>query len=181
MARGVQRLDFAHGRSLHRLANPGSPFGGATDLKLALWTTYKFSGGEVNGWKAGGGSILQSKMYREDASHTLPASHVFEARLGYAWKECTVGLNIENVFDARWFIASPAVRLEPAGDAPPRAGNPFLRMVTGPCLNRAQCGPDSRRVSASKIPARRILCWNSVTRDRERFRVQWSCGRRVRC
>lgn len=97
------------------LANPGSPLGGATDLKLALWTTYKFSGREVNGWEAGGGWIYQSKMHGEDASYTLPASHVFEARLGYAWKKCKVGLNIENVFDARWFIDAPAVRLSLPG------------------------------------------------------------------
>lgn len=93
------------------LANPGSPLGGATDLKLALWTTYKLWAAGRQGWEVGGGWIFQSKMHGEDATYTLPPSHVFEARLGYAWKKYRAALNVENVFNARWFIDAPAERL----------------------------------------------------------------------
>lgn len=97
------------------LAHPGSALGGATDLKLALWTTYKADRSDRGGWEVGGGWIYQSKMHGEDATYTLPASHVFEARVGYAWKKTKIALNVENVFDARWFVDAPAERLSLPG------------------------------------------------------------------
>jgi iron complex outermembrane receptor protein len=106
------------------LANPGSDMGGATDLKLALWSTYRLSPNEARGWEIGGGWIFQSKMHGEDALYVLPASHVFEARLAYAWKRCKVALNVENVFDERWFIDAPTDRLALPG-TPRRARMTF--------------------------------------------------------
>ena len=93
------------------LLHPGSPLGGAMDLKLALWNTYHFGRAEHRGWEVGGGWIFQSKMHGEDATYTLPASHIFEARAGYAWKRAKVALNVENVFDSRWFVDAPADKL----------------------------------------------------------------------
>ncbi|MEN9632770.1 MAG: hypothetical protein RL077_1174 [Verrucomicrobiota bacterium] len=93
------------------LVHPGSPLGGATDLKLALWNIYHFGRAEHRGWEVGGGWIFQSKMHGEDATYTLPASHIFEARMGYAWKRAKVALNVENVFDSRWFVDAPADKL----------------------------------------------------------------------
>lgn len=93
------------------LANPGSPMGGATDLKLALWSTYRFAARETGGWEVGGGWIHQSKMHGEDATYVLPSSHVFEARVAYGGRHWKVALNCENVFDARWFVDAPADKL----------------------------------------------------------------------
>lgn len=92
------------------LNHPGSALGGATDLKVALWTTYRLTR-FAPGWEIGGGWIYQSKMHGEDAEYTLPASNVFEARLAYARPRWKLALNVQNLTNERWFTDAPSFKL----------------------------------------------------------------------
>jgi iron complex outermembrane receptor protein/outer membrane receptor for ferric coprogen and ferric-rhodotorulic acid len=73
---------------------------------LRLWANYRLPG-SLNRLSVGAGTQSQSHTLASDRSFTLPGFTVWNARVAYkASSELTVALNVNNLFDKKYYIPS---------------------------------------------------------------------------
>lgn len=73
---------------------------------LRMWADYKLPG-SWNQLSLGGGGTTQSHTLSQDRDFTLPGFTIWNARVAYQWSpQVSLALNVNNVFDKRYYIPS---------------------------------------------------------------------------
>lgn len=92
---------------------------------LRVWSSYRLPGAGRQ-WSVGGGVTAQSHTVGDDRSFTIPGFAVWNARVAWqATPEVSVALNLNNVFDKRYYI--PGYNYTDGGN---EYGNPRNVMLT---------------------------------------------------
>lgn len=92
---------------------------------LRVWSSYRLPGAGQQ-WSVGGGTTLQSHTVGDERSFKVPGFAVWNARVAYqVTPEVSVALNLNNLFDKRYYI--PGYNYTDGGN---EYGNPRNAMLT---------------------------------------------------
>jgi outer membrane receptor for ferric coprogen and ferric-rhodotorulic acid len=72
-----------------------------------FWSTYKFTQGDLQRWKVGGGANWKGKSYDSSNLYPEPEATVWNAMASYEFKlgskKSTLQVNVDNLFNAAYF------------------------------------------------------------------------------